>query len=272
VQENMAFKLDSDTSGLSKLLPELISALPGIDEAMSFAELMNSVQTLSYSVIVFDTAPTGHTLRLLSFPDLLEKGLAKFNSHKDKISGAMDMMSAMTGQQADANSLTSGFDHIRAITTSVREQFRDPTKTTFVCVCIPEFLSVYETERLIQQLAKQGIDASNVVVNQVLFPLEDESVKETVSLPNRSSDNSPEYAELTKKLELAIKQISAYKQNFNARRRMQSKYLSQIRDLYSFDYHVVPMPLLQNEVRGKEQLESFGKLLLAQRGLPILQE
>ena len=47
------------------------------------------VQTMDYSVIVFDTAPTGHTLRLLQFPSTLEKGLSKIMSLKSKFGGLL---------------------------------------------------------------------------------------------------------------------------------------------------------------------------------------
>ena len=58
--------------GLLAALPtELLSAVPGVDEAVGFAEMLKLVDSLAYSVVVFDTAPTGHTLRLLQLPEAM---------------------------------------------------------------------------------------------------------------------------------------------------------------------------------------------------------
>merc|ERR1719223_2526062 len=165
-----------DDSAISSIMAELTNSIPGIDEAMSFSELMKQVQGLDYDVVVFDTAPTGHTLRLLSFPTILEKALGKVMELKDRFGGLIGQASAMfgngnPGQMQDM--LLGRLEETRSVINKVNDAFQDPDLTTFVCVCIPEFLSIYETERLVQELSKFGIDSHNIVVNQVLFPEKD---------------------------------------------------------------------------------------------------
>lgn len=53
---------------------------------------------MDYSAIVFDTAPTGHTLRLLQFPSTLEKGLSKLMDLQGAMGGMLSQLASMFGQ------------------------------------------------------------------------------------------------------------------------------------------------------------------------------
>lgn len=239
---------DGLESGVGSIMKDLMTSVPGIDEAMAFAELMKMVQEMNYSTIVFDTAPTGHTLRLLSFPKTMESAIGKLLELKNRFSGLLNQVTAFMGQGGaeGVEAMINKLEQLKGLIDQVHNQIRNPEKTTFVCVCIPEFLSIYETERLVQELSKNEIDTHNVVVNQVLFP--DKDAEDLVEWYKDAKDKLPKEAQ-----NLIGKTI--------ARKRMQDRYISQIFELYE-DFHVVLMPLLDNEVRGVAALESFSSLLL----------
>lgn len=54
--------------GLGNFMSEFMKAMPGIDEATAFGEVLNQIDKFNYDLVIFDTAPTGHTMRLLKFP------------------------------------------------------------------------------------------------------------------------------------------------------------------------------------------------------------
>ena len=84
---------------------------------------------------------------------------------------------------------------------------------------------MYETERLTQDLMNFKIDIRNIVINQVLIT-EDDKCKMC-----------------------------------NSRKKMQAKYINQINDLFE-DFHITILPLMNEEVRGVNNLGEFSKLLL----------
>lgn len=143
--------------------------LPGIDEIMNFLEVIKLTTDGTYETVIFDTAPTGHTLRFLEIPRLAIKMFSMFDQIKTTIQPILQVLGpAMNTNAEQVEQVLGQAKDSLELSKRVHESFTDPTKTTFVCVCIPEFLSLYETERLIQHLMRMQIDCSTVVVNQIL--------------------------------------------------------------------------------------------------------
>jgi len=112
------------------MMQELAGSIPGVDEAMSFAEVMKLVQSMEFSVVVFDTAPTGHTLRLLSFPSMLSKSLSRFSGLNNRFAPLFQQFSSMMGGAGAGDSeesVQSRLDVTRQIIEQINTQFKNPT-------------------------------------------------------------------------------------------------------------------------------------------------
>ena len=89
--------------GLAKeLVQDMADSLPGIDETKSFVEVMALAKELKFSVVVFDTAPTGHTLRFLSMPQLFEKAISKITQLKSQFGPFLAPFLPVVGVSGDS--------------------------------------------------------------------------------------------------------------------------------------------------------------------------
>mmetsp|Transcript_18860 Transcript_18860/g.32694 ORF Transcript_18860/g.32694 Transcript_18860/m.32694 type:complete len:712 (+) Transcript_18860:71-2206(+) len=237
--------LNSQQGGAVSLMNQLLDLLPGIDEAMAFAGLMQKVLKMNYSKIVFDTAPTGHTLRLLSFPKLLQQAVAKLKELHSQFAPLFSSINSMIGGGGANNiqeALTAKLEETSVVVDQVIKQFGDESQTTFVAVAIAEFLSVYETERLVQQLEKIGMHVNNIVLNQLLI--------------DAIEQRSEQFKDDEQAKHKALLQLC------DARLSIQQKYVSQLLELYGEDFHITQMPILDDEIRGAEKLRLFSSMLL----------
>ena len=111
------------------MMSEIASAVPGIDEAASFAEVLSLIKSYNFSAVVFDTAPTGHTLRLLNLPNVIEKGLEKIVILKEKFGGMLSTVAALVDPQASHEILQKMFQYLEIMKKTIEKvnlQFKNP--------------------------------------------------------------------------------------------------------------------------------------------------
>jgi arsenite-transporting ATPase len=160
---------DGDGNPLAGLLGgdaanPLSGSMPGSDEAAAVRLLLEYMDDPRFERVVVDTAPTGHTLRLLELPEMLDSMVGKLLQVREGMSGVLD---GLLGDEADEE----GIDSLREFSERIerfRAVLRDPGRTDFRVVLVPEELSVVEAERLLDRLAEFGVPVGTVVVNRVM--------------------------------------------------------------------------------------------------------
>jgi arsenite-transporting ATPase len=209
---------------------EMARVSPGAEEAALFDRLADVLREAHdrYDIVVFDTAPTGHTLRLLSLPELLQAWVDGLLQRRRSVT----KMNAMWRQMTDGGGPDDAAeDPVEAILLArrrkffqVRQTLLERGKTTFVFVLIAERLPILETGKAVKLLRHHGVPVGGLVVNRIL--------------PEEAADH-PFLA---------------------ARRDQQATYLKEIEATFA-DLPRIHLPLLSRDVVGMESLERIADAL-----------
>ena len=140
-------------------------SLPGLDELMAVIEIAGIVREKNYDLVILDTAPTGHTLRLLSLPHLMERWIHVLNLMLEKHRYMASTFGRYHPDDTDAflNLMKGDLGLLESV-------LGDPVATEFVPVTIPEAMSIAETGRLLEGLKALHIRVDTLIVNRVVMP------------------------------------------------------------------------------------------------------
>jgi arsenite-transporting ATPase len=147
----------------------LVSQTPGIDEFGAIEVLMEAMEKAAHDVVILDTAPTGHTLRLLMLPDLLDSWIGKMVEMKARIARMGRMLRRLIpGEEPpNADQLEQNLEGGRRRIGTLRQVLSDPNRAQLFLVTIPEAMSVLETDRTLKMLSSNSLPVAAVIVNQL---------------------------------------------------------------------------------------------------------
>ena len=139
-------------------------SLPGLDEVMSLFELSELDRKGAYAHIVVDTAPSGHTSRLLRLPEVFTRMVHALDRMGEK---HRYMIRHFARRRVAADEVDLFLQDLTARIQSVRKLLNDAAETSFTLVTIPEAMSVRETQRYLELLRHQSVPVTDLIVNRV---------------------------------------------------------------------------------------------------------
>ena len=226
---------------------DLARFAPGATEAALLervAELMAEAGS-RFDLVVFDTAPSGHTVRLLSLPEVMSAWMDGLLRHRERSTKLTSMLKHLSGGRVKGDDLSlfdDSQDHApdsmearvdallqarRRKFVVARERLLDTTMTAFVLVVNPDRLSILESRKVVETLGRFEVPVSALIVNRVL-PDDTEAGGEFLQ----------------------------------ARREQERAYRRQIDDTFAHLPQIV-VPLLACDVHGLDALGDIGQRLVS---------
>lgn len=155
--------LTGSRSGISlpydeETVHNLVAMAPlGLDEIMSLADVVSD-SSASYDVVIIDTAPTGHLVKLLQRPEMVLSWFTKIIQGLKTYSGMMRSTFEVTKELLDA----------RREIVKTHRSFMDGKQAEFVVVTIAEFMGIHETESLVKDLEGLKMASKFIIANKVI--------------------------------------------------------------------------------------------------------
>jgi arsenite-transporting ATPase len=234
--------------GFAELSNLLNNPPPGLDELVALVNVLDNPEqngsaapdSESYDVILVDTAPTGHTLRLLQLPQFLDGLLGKLVRLRLQFANLASTLQTFLGgqdqqQRQRAATVQDAMDRLEKFQrqmSSLRSRLQSREETRFVIVTVPTRLGVAESSRLLKDLVSQGVSVTDVVVNQCVVG--------TTGLASSSSSSSPNGND-----EGENERLIAY---YHRRKVAQDKWIDKLRSAID---DVSASPEYRNNVGGK---------------------
>ncbi|MCH8493879.1 MAG: ArsA family ATPase [Idiomarina sp.] len=163
---------------------------PGAQEAALLERMCREIDEgyEKYDTLIFDTAPTGHTLRLLSLPEAMAawtQGMLKHDKKSQELSGVLAHLAPKAGKDIDnpladpqelataqmnerSKGITETLLNRQRLFQRTRRILKDSEQTALLFVLTPEKLPILETERAIKTLLKEKLPVAGLLVNRVL--------------------------------------------------------------------------------------------------------
>ncbi|MGD0089821.1 MAG: ArsA family ATPase [Planctomycetota bacterium] len=141
----------------------LDAGLPGLDELAALKVIAETVSSGGVDHLIVDTAPTGHTLRLLALPEVIRQ----WREALDALMAKHRLMAALYAGRCPADESDALIAELRETHTLFRETISDAKRAAFVVVMNPDPLSLWETRRLCGALGKLGVTVPCVLLNNV---------------------------------------------------------------------------------------------------------
>lgn len=147
---------------------DMAASSPGAEEAALFDKITSLIleESRNYDAIVFDTAPTGHTIRLLTLPELMGVWMDGLLERRKKVNEnyAQWMNDGEIAEDPLYDKLNERKNRFR----SVREILLDESRTEYIFVLNAERLPILETSKAIETLHQHQIHVQSIVVNKVI--------------------------------------------------------------------------------------------------------